>query len=284
MKFENTQVMNFKGALKGMRNPLESWHKSDSHFGINGNSYGDYDEWIFEVARNWTEQEIDKNIFEEFYSERKHLDQIYKIDNKYVKWLEKNGILQEDKDSGDVEIAFIGPNDMNLAQRLIKAGSEHRKFMRQIFVSVDITAPLYWWKECDQYRINVTTNSTSTMHKLTSRPITLDCFEMDDYNPITMPLDKDININIFEKIIIPYCEQLRQEYLKTKDKKYWKELIRVLPESWLQTRTWTCNYENLLNICKQRKGHKLQEWNSFIAWVKTLPYANEFIWNEKIDV
>ncbi len=139
---------------------------------------------------------------------------------------------------------YIGANDMKLAQQLISAGSEHRKFLRQVFVSVDIAAPLYWWKEFDTYKIGTTANSTSTMHKLTSRPITMECFEMDDY-------DKELFIaglyrtrNMWERIIMD-MEFLRKKYIETKDKRYWKELIRALPESWLQTRTMTLNYENL---------------------------------------
>ena len=178
----------------------------------------------------------------------------------------------------------IGENDFGLAQRLIKAGIEHRKFMRQIFVSVDITAPLYWWKEFDTYKVGTVANSTSTMHKLATTPITLDCFEIDDYdrnlsladNPED---DNELNhISAFEEDVIMVLENLRQKYLETKDKRYWKELIRFLPESWLQKRTITMNYENIRNMYFQRKNHKLTEWSeSFIKWVESLPYAEELI-------
>lgn len=178
----------------------------------------------------------------------------------------------------------IGENDFGLAQRLIKAGNEHRKFMRQIFVSVDITAPLYWWKEFDTYKVGTVANSTSTMHKLATTPITLDCFEIDDYdrnlsladNPED---DNELNhISAFEEDVIMVLESLRQKYLETKDKRYWKELIRFLPESWLQKRTITMNYENIRNMYFQRKNHKLTEWSeSFIKWVESLPYAEELI-------
>lgn len=174
---------------------------------------------------------------------------------------------------------IIGKNDLDLMQRLIKAGSEHRKFLRQIFVSVDITAPLYWWKEFDTYKVGTVSNSTSTMHKLASTPITMDCFEMDDFDDVFYK-DKgfDISTKMIWKAICWDLEQIRQEYNKTKDKSYWKELIRLLPESWLQTRTVTMNYENLLNMYHQRKNHKLTEWSkSFIEWVKNLPYAEELI-------
>lgn len=179
----------------------------------------------------------------------------------------------------------LGENDLGLMQKLIKAGSPHDKFMRQIFVSVDITAPLYWWKEMDQYKVGTTTNSQSTMHKLATTPIDFTCFEFDDYDYETSilsvydnePYKIDTSINDMWDEIIDCCETLRKRYLETKDKRYWKELIRLLPESWLQTRTWTANYEVLRNIVHQRAGHKLLEWQSFIDWVDTLPYAEELI-------
>lgn len=170
----------------------------------------------------------------------------------------------------------LGENDLNLAQRLIAAGSPHDKFMRQIFVSVDITAPLYWWKEMDTYKVGTTANSTSSMHRLASTPITLDCFETDDYNS-DLDLIDDVNIGLRVHCFIDDLEQLRQKFLATKDVRYWKELIRWLPESWLQTRTWTANYEVLRNIYFQRQGHKLVEWHSFCEWVESLPYAKELI-------
>ncbi len=177
---------------------------------------------------------------------------------------------------------FIGPNDMTLAKKLINGGSEHRKFLRQIMVSVDITAPLYWWKEFDTYKVGITANSTSTMHKLASEPITIDCFEIDDFDQDVALIDIERNPDF----IISYCEYLRQEYLETNNKKYWKELVRWLPEGWLQTRTVIMNYENLRTIYHQRKEHKLNEWSgkddstkpNFIAWIKTLPYAEELIY------
>ena len=174
----------------------------------------------------------------------------------------------------------IGKNDLDLMQRLIKAGSEHRKFLRQIFVSVDITAPLYWWKEFDTYKVGTVSNSTSTMHKLASTPITTDCFEMDDFSEI---IDNYKNGKLWQ-IIITYLEQLRQGYNEPKDKRYWKELIRLLPESWLQKRTITMNYENILNMYQQRKHHKLTEWSeSFINWVRTLPYAQELLFLDELE-
>ena len=208
-------------------------------------------------------------------------------------WLLQNGVLQQDnKDWATcAEVALIGPDDMRLAQQLIKAGPEHRKFMRQIFVSVDITAPLYWWKEFDTYKVGTVANSTSTMHKLASKPITLDCFEIDDYDKEAACLP-GYTFN-FTETLISYCEALRVKYLETKDVRYWKELVRWLPEGWLQTRTVTLNYENLLAICSksQRRNHKLNEWSgkhttveqSFIQWARMLPYAQEFIFIDEQD-
>ena len=176
--------------------------------------------------------------------------------------------------NGKIENTSIGKNDLELMQKLVKAGSEHRKFLRQIFVAVDITAPLYFFKELDTYKVGTVANSTSTMHKLASTPITLDCFEMGDFTPFI----DNFKIDLSWRTVVSYLEQLRQKYNETKDKRYWKELIRLLPESWLQKRTITMNYENILNMYRQRKNHKLTEWaKSFCDWVKTLPYAEELI-------
>jgi hypothetical protein len=270
MKFENIRVMNFENALYGMRNPKESWHLSDTYHGL---------------------ETID-NIME------RTNNQDYRI------------IYQ---DGNIVEFISIGPNDMKLAKNLIKAGSEHRKFMRQIFVSVDITAPLYWWKEFDTYKVGTVANSTSTMHKLMSKPITIDCFEIDDFENIEFPkefqhagLKYPIDSDVIQMVLIPYLEFLRQKWVKLQEaihlptgdieyinslekqaKKIWKELVRWLPEAWLQTRTITMNYENLLGMCSkgQRRFHKLNEWSgadnsdleNFIAFARSLPYAEDFI-------
>ena len=245
MKFENTSVYNFENAIRGMRLPMNSGDKSDSYY-EKGTDPFSLEEWVA------------------------------------------------------IEIT-IGNNDLDLMQRLIKAGTPHDKFMRQIFVSVDITAPLYLWKELDQYKVGTTTNSQSTMHKLATTPITIDCFETDDYEPDLIfeegddycgdnpfHYTRDIGWVIgerednyyLEETFISFLETLRKKYLETKDKRYWKELLRWLPESWLQTRTWTTNYEVLRNIVHQRQGHKLTEWQSFIDWTKTLPYAKELIFYE----
>ena len=139
--------------------------------------------------------------------------------------------------NGKIENTVIGKNDLELMQKLVKAGSEHRKFLRQIFVAVDITAPLYFFKELDTYKVGTVANSTSTMHKLADTPITLDCFEMGDFTPLI----DNFKIDLSWQTIMTYLEQLRQRYNETKDKRYWKELIRLLPESWLQKRTITMN-------------------------------------------
>ena len=177
----------------------------------------------------------------------------------------------------------LGVNDLDLAKRLCHAGPEHRKFLRQIYVAMDITAPLYWWKEFDTYKVGTTANSTSTMHKLASTPITIDCFETDDLVEDLKVFDNE-PYNIDETVqdawesVINICETLRKRYLETKDIRYWKELIRILPEGWLQTRTVTCNYETIRNIAHQRANHKLKEWNSFLAAMEdNLPYYNELI-------
>ena len=161
--------------------------------------------------------------------------------------------------------------------------------MRQIFVSVDITAPLYWWKEFDTYKVGTVGNSTSTMHKLAETPITIDCFEMDDFEELSFESNiiNHFVLNSKKAVddIVDILEDLRLQYFKTKDKRYWKELIRLLPESWLQKRTVTMDYENLLAMCSkgQRRFHKLTEWSkSFIDWARGLPYAQELIFIDEI--
>ena len=169
---------------------------------------------------------------------------------------------------------------MKVAQTLIRAGSEHRKFMRQIFVTVDITAPLYWWKEFDTYKVGTVANSTSTMHTIQKKPITIDSFEIDDLDT-DFEISENYNFSDFVNCdLLPVLEMLRQKYNETKDRRYWKELIRWLPEGWQQTRTVTMNYENLLGMCSkgQRRNHKLTEWSdAFINFARSLPYAQQFI-------
>jgi hypothetical protein len=203
LKVSNVSVMNFENAIRGMRNPLNSWGKSDSYSTCNF-----YGEVIFE----------------------------------------------------------LGEEDKKLALNLIKAGTDHRKFLRQIFVSMDIEAPLYWWKEMDQYKTGTTTNSCSTMHTITKKPFTIDMFSVDT---------NDLR-NYYIDWIIPQLEKYRKLYLETNDKDYWRNIIQLLPTSFNQLRTWTGNYEVLRNIYHARKEHKLTEWHEFCAEIEKLPYS-EFI-------
>ena len=219
IKIERVSVMNFENAIRGARNPMNSWDRMDSY---------------------------------------------YNADGEFV----------------------MGENDLSLAKKLAKAGSDHRKYLRQIFVSMDITAPLYWWKEFDTYKVGTVANSTSTMHKLASTSITKDCFEMDDFSN----LDTEQGWQSLDEIqwtsLINWLEDLRRSYNETQDKRYWKELIRLLPDSWLQRRTVTMNYENLLVMCSkgQRRNHKLTEWSkSFIDWARSLPYAQQLIFIDEVE-
>lgn len=196
------EVSNFKGAFRGLRNPLNSWHLSDSYTDENG-SY------------------------------------------------------------------ILGEKDLDLAKRMIKGGPDESKFLRQIFVSMDITAPLYWWKEMDTYKVATVANSTSTMHKITSKEITEDDFSFDD--------DWDLIFNLAKASIVESCEDLRQKYLNTQDKRYWRALIQLLPEGYNQTRTWTANYQVLRSIYFARRNHKLIEWHTFCEEIEKLPYAKELI-------
>ena len=256
MKFENTQIMNFNNAIRGLRNPMNSWQRSDSWGGI---ITIEQDDHLEEVAKHW------------MYKESEEYNEV--LLEKYLAWLCNQGILQHNGDA--IEAFYFGPKDLNLAQRMVKAGTSDRKFLRQILVSVDITGPLYWWKEFDTYKVATVANSTSTMHKLASTPINQDCFELNDFNQNIYLNDIDFGLKVVQ--FVESLELLRNKYLETKDQKYWKELVRWLPQGWLQTRTVTMNYEVLTNIYSQRKNHRLTEWHAFCDWVKTLPYSFELI-------
>lgn len=268
-KFTNTAVFNFENALRGMRNPLNSWDKSDSLFGYD-NIERTMDRCA-DIIDIWVEQELKRREIQSGPGEGVY-EELWK---RYMDWLWGQGIIGGDNDIE--QFAFIGPNDLNLAQRLIKSGPEHCKFLRQIFVTVDITMPLYWWKEFDTYKIGTTANSTSTMHTLTTKPITIDCFEIGDYNDDYAIPDEMEDDMTYPHQFIKYLEYLRQKYIETKDKGYWKELVRWLPEGWLQTRTVTMSYANLRNMYFQRKDHKLIEWREFCNWILELPYSKELI-------
>ncbi len=153
-----------------------------------------------------------------------------------------------------------------------------------IHVQVAITAPLYWWKEADTYKIATVTNSTSTMHKLTTTPITIDCFEMEDFSDVRFDEDDCYGmLKTYWDSTIYMCVLLKQKFNETKDKRYWKELIRLLPESWLQTRMFDCNYATLRNIYRWRKNHKLVEWHKFCEWIESLPYSKELLTDGEVN-
>ncbi|MCI9502754.1 MAG: hypothetical protein HFG76_12335 [Hungatella sp.] len=202
--FERTAVMNLENAMRGARNPMNSWSRMDSEYDEDGN---------------------------------------YRL----------------------------GPNDLDLAMRLRGAGSDHRKFMRQIFVSVDITAPIYWWKEYDTYKVATVANSTSTMHKIHAKP-----FELHDFSHDHLT---GSGLKVLENLI-GELEKIRLRYQEGKRKEDWYDMIQLLPSSYNQTRTCTLNYEILVNICHARKNHKLEEWKSFCGWAEGLPYGKELIVGE----
>ena len=205
LSVKNSEVMNFHNAVRGARNPMNSWARSDSY-------YDDQGRFVF------------------------------------------------------------GENDLSLAVRLRNAGSDHRKFLRQIFVTVDITAPMYWWKEFDTYKVGTVANSTSTMHKITSAPFELSQFSCDKMDEETLGVMENV---------IKQLESLRLRFLETKDKRYWYDIIQLLPSSYDQMRTCTMNYENLINIYHARKNHKLDEWHVFCDFISSLPYAKELITGEE---
>ena len=204
--FNRVYVMNLENAIRGARNPMNSWARSDSYYDENG---------------------------------------------QYI----------------------LGENDLSLAKRLRNAGtSDHRKYLRQVMLSVDITAPMYWWKEYDTYKVATVANSTSTMHKIHSKPFELDDFSHDHLTENGLKVLKGL---------VDEMEKIRLEYIETKDKSLWYDLIQLLPSSYNQMRTCTLNYETLINIYKSRKHHKLDEWRSFCEWIETLPYAKELITAEE---
>lgn len=223
IKFENTEVLGWESAIRGMRNPMNSWEKSDS---------------------GWNPD-----------------------------WPRDNYIFV-DEDTDDYYELAIGPNDQKLMTALRNAGTDHRKFMRMITVYVDITAPLYWWKEFDTYKVGTVANSCSTMHKIADKEFTLEDFSCehlisDEAIPCRVYSAKSMmeatvnNLNTFRKL-----------YLETQDKKYWWQMIQLLPSSYNQRRTVMLNYEVIANIYKSRKNHKLDEWSfGFIEWILSLPYS-----------
>ena len=251
IKLENTEVIGWEAAIRGMRNPMNSWEKSDSKYGC-GN---------------------DKEYFCDECSSSFHCTSREKTYN-------------------------VGLNDLDLMKRLRNAGTDHRKFMRMITVYVDITAPLYWWKEFDTYKVGTVANSCSTMHKIAAKEFTLEDFSCEhlisdwigDNNdaiwykdpPENGPIKCPLMFTPLDtlRITIGVLNTNREAYLKTKDKKYWWQMIQLLPSSYNQKRTVMLNYEVLANIYKNRKGHRLDEWKTMLDWVEELPYA-ELITGEK---
>ena len=231
LKIENTEVLGWEHAIRGMRNPMNSWEKSDT---------------------KW----------ETHFSD----DRIMTTDEKFM---------------SDSKLK-IGPNDYQLMTQLRNAGTDHRKFMRMISVYLDITAPLYWWKEFDTYKVGTVANSCSTMHKIAAKEFTLEDFSCEhlfhNINDTEMWFDIDF-LRVLDNTIF-YLNKARELYLKTHDKKYWWQMIQLLPSSYNQKRTVMLNYEVLANIYPMRKNHKLDEWRDFCEWIETLPYS-ELITKEK---
>ena len=263
IKLNNQCVSNFENAIRGIRNPLESWKQSDSRYGL-----GDCDDEycanrLFDSTDAWMNY-LGYGFLEDIESEA-DCKQWLKEEKEIEEWLWDSSLL--DKDGPYEHRFYFGPKDLKLAQSLVRAGTDEAKFLRQIFISVDITAPLYWWKEMDTYKVRTVANSTSTVHKLSLRPI-----EINDFS-----FDKEFHGYPMIQNIVRDCEFLRQKYIETKDKTYWRALIQLLPESYNQTRTWTANYAVLRNIYFARRNHKLTEWREFCQWIETLPWAKELI-------
>lgn len=224
IKFEHPEVWGWEHAIRGMRNPLNSWERSDSYPAVDCGKCGIID---------------------------------------------REGICYpKEHDCTPYKCYAIGDNDLSLMRRLIRAGSSHRKFLRQIIVSVDITAPLYWWKEFDTYKVGTVANSCSTMHKIAAKEFTLDDFSHEHLIPRALDT---------LQATVDALNAYRSDYIQTKDKIAWWQLIQLLPQSYNQKRTVTMTYENLLNMVSQRRGHKLDEWHDFCDWVFTLPYAEELL-------
>lgn len=251
LKIENTEVMGWEAAIRGMRNPKNSWAKSDS----------------FIPCYQKTEcHECEDN-------------------QKCAYYFEDGYRLPYKKDD------FIGTNDFDLMTRLRNAGTDHRKFMRMIVVALDITAPLYWWKEFDTYKVGTVANSCSTMHKIASKEFTLDDFSCDHLMSLTDYEEApclEADFPVFEEKngellfwtptdilahTIGGLNFYRQRYLETKDKQYWWQMIQLLPSSYNQRRTVMLNYEVLTNIYNARSNHKLDEWHTLCDWIRILPYS-----------
>lgn len=252
IKLENTEVSGFKAAIRGMRNPMNSWEKSDSVFWYDNGS----------VASDILDRPVELCCEVDF------------------NW----------KDCGH-ELVSVGLLDYDLMHRLARAGSTDAKYRRMLNVTVDITAPLYWWKEFDTYKVGTVANSCSTMHKIHSKEFTLDDFSWDQLLNTGCDLFTEEKQDGFYKrevqpiqfmidYIIPVLNMCREKFLETKDKKYWWQMIQLLPTSYNQKRTVQLNYEVLAAIYPKRKNHKLDEWHDFCDWIKELPYSELIILEE----
>ena len=233
LQCENFEVTGWEHAIRGMRNPKNSWEKSDS----------DYRRFLGHKCEECGKYELPDD------------------DSCDACWVNHYVFPHEG--------FAVGPNDLALMMKLRNADTDHRKFMRMITVYVDITAPLYWWKEFDTYKVGTVANSCSTMHKIHSKPIELSDFSFEDFEI------EDAEISVCDCFInvVADCEILRKLYLETNDKKYWRALIQLLPESYNQKRTVMLNYEVLANIYKSRKNHRLTEWHTLCDWIESLPYS-----------
>ena len=243
IKIEETETYGWEAAIRGMRNPMNSWDKSDSYPAVNCGKCGK---------------------------------------------IEREGCCKkEDRDCTGFEEYALGPNDLDLMSRLCAAGTDHRKFMRMIAVYCDITAPLYWWKEFDTYKVGTVANSCSTMHKIHDKEFTIDDFSheylMSSGAPTRLNVDKTFEDESCNELSFDHYGALlgvvkslnfaRDMYLLHGEKKYWWQMIQLLPSSYNQKRTVMLNYEVLANMYKSRKNHKLDEWHDFCDWIKTLPYS-----------
>lgn len=193
----------------------------------------------------------------------------------------RNAMNSWDKSDSDINGDILGENDLSLAKKLAKAGTDHRKFMRMIVVYADVTAPLYWWKEADTYKVGTVRNSCSTMHKITEKEFTLDDFSHEHLGEdiIINKSNLNVSMNCLNQIIC-VLNTARQWYLETKDKKYWWQIIQLLPSSYNQRATLMLNYEVLANMYHSRKNHKLDCWVDFCKWIESLPHAKELICND----
>lgn len=187
---------------------------------------------------------------------------VYSTRNSFDSW---------DKSDSDIDCDILGANDIELATTLVKAGSPHNKFLRQIFVTMDVTGSLAWWKQADTYKIGTTANACSTMHRIQAKDFTIEDFSTDEMS--------EDGLNFMHQII-DMLNLTRKTYLATKDKTYWYDMIALLPESYMQRRTWTMSYATLREIIKQRSGHKLKDWARFIDKMRDLPYANIFLFDD----